>query len=293
MSDNDKYVIRAGETSHGKYETDLTIERAGWEWSALGVLGLPAGESEEVNTGETELIVLPLEGSCTVTLDDKTYELEGRESIWTGFTDYLYVPRNSTFTIKSDNGGRFALPAAKATVDLEPRYCPTDEVVTMVRGAGDCSRQVHNYSIGNELKPSHLLVTEVYTPGGNWSSYPPHKHDEHTEEERILEEIYYYEIRPAANGTEGMAIQRIYPSPGKQIDVCAEVHSRDMVIMPYGYHGPSIAAPGYDLYYLNVMAGPAEDAAWMVTFDPHFSWINDELNPEDVDPRLPLFPLGD
>lgn len=291
MSDNEKYVIRAGETARGKYETDLTIERAGWEWSALGVLGLPAGESEEVSTGETELIVLPLEGSCTVTLNDETYEIQGRESIWTGYTDYLYVPCNSTFTIKSDKGGRFALPAAKATVDLEPRYCPADEVVTMVRGAGDCSRQVHNYSIGNELKPSHLLVTEVYTPGGNWSSYPPHKHDEHTEEERILEEIYYYEIKPAKNGTEGMAIQRIYPSPGKPIDVCAEVHSRDIVIMPYGYHGPSIAAPGYDLYYLNVMAGPAEDAAWMVTFDPHFSWINEELDPANADPRLPLFPL--
>ncbi|MDO5049077.1 MAG: 5-deoxy-glucuronate isomerase [Actinomycetaceae bacterium] len=291
MSDNDKYVIRAGETSHGNFETDLTIERAGWEWSALGVLALPAGEAEQVNSGETELLVLPLEGSCTVTIADQTYELAGRESIWTGVTDYLYVPRNTTFEIKSDKGGRFALPAAKATVDLEPRYCPTEEVVTMVRGAGDCSRQVHNYSIGNELKPSHLLATEVYTPGGNWSSYPPHKHDEHTEQERQLEEIYYYEIRPAKNGTEGMAIQRIYPSPGKPIDVCAEVHSRDIVIMPYGYHGPSIAAPGYDLYYLNVMAGPAEDAQWMVTLDPHYSWINDELDPKDIDPRLPLFPL--
>lgn len=291
MSDNDKYVIRAGETSHGNYETDLTIERAGWEWSALGVLGLPAGQEEKVNSGETELLVLPFEGSCSVNVAGETFELEGRESIWTGVTDYLYIPRNTEFTIKSEKGGRFALPAAKATVDLEVRYCPKSEVKTMLRGAGDCSRQVHNYSIGNDLKTSHLLATEVYTPGGNWSSYPPHKHDEHTEEERQLEEIYYYEIRPAENETTGMAIQRIYPSPGKPIDVCAEVHSRDIVIMPYGYHGPSIAAPGYDLYYLNVMAGPAEDAAWMVTLDPHYGWLTETWDPDEVDPRLPLFPL--
>ena len=194
-------------------------------------------------------------------------------------------------TVRSESGGRFALPAAKATRDLPVRYCPVTEVVTTLRGAGPCSRQVNNYALGNDLETSHLLACEVLTPGGNWSSYPPHKHDEHNEVERILEEIYYYDVRPGLNGSPGMALQRIYPS-GHEIDVCAEVHSRDVVTMPHGYHGPSVAAPGYDLYYLNVMAGPAEDSTWLMTDDPAYTWIRDTWASQDVDPRLPMTPLN-
>ena len=292
MSDNDTYVIRAGSTAHGQFETDVTAERAGWEWSSIRVLALPAGGSQEVSTGDSELLVLPLAGGCVVEVGGETHRISGRPEVWTAITDYLYVPRNTTFTVTSDDGGRFALPASKATADLPVRYCPASEVVTTLRGAGNCSRQVNNYALGNALNTSHLLACEVLTPGGNWSSYPPHKHDEHNDVERVLEEIYYYEVRPAANGTAGMAIQRIYPSPGKPIDVCAEVHSRDVVIMPHGYHGPSIAAPGYDLYYLNVMAGPAEDATWLMTDDPHYTWLRETWDAQEVDPRLPMTPLN-
>ena len=292
MSDNDTYVIRAGSTAHGQFETDVTAERAGWEWSSIRVLALPAGGSQEVSTGGSELLVLPLAGGCVVEVGGETHRISGRPEVWTAITDYLYVPRDTTFTVTSDDGGRFALPASKATADLPVRSCPASEVVTTLRGAGNCSRQVNNYALGNALDTSHLLACEVLTPGGNWSSYPPHKHDEHNDVERVLEEIYYYEVRPAANGTAGMAIQRIYPSPGKPIDVCAEVHSRDVVIMPHGYHGPSIAAPGYDLYYLNVMAGPAEDATWLMTDDPHYTWLRETWDAQEVDPRLPMTPLN-
>ncbi len=292
MSDNDTYVIRAGSTAHGQFETDVTAERAGWEWSSIRVLALPAGGSQEVSTGGSELLVLPLAGGCVVEVGGETHRISGRPEVWTAITDYLYVPRDTTFTVTSDDGGRFALPASKATADLPVRYCPASEVVTTLRGAGNCSRQVNNYALGNALNTSHLLACEVLTPGGNLSSYPPHKHDEHNDVERVLEEIYYYEVRPAANGTAGMAIQRIYPSPGKPIDVCAEVHSRDVVIMPHGYHGPSIAAPGYDLYYLNVMAGPAEDATWLMTDDPHYTWLRETWDAQEVDPRLPMTPLN-
>ena len=133
-------------------------------------------------------------------------------------------------------------------------------------------------------------MTEVFTPQGNWSSYPPHKHDEHNEVERVLEEVYYYEVRRGDNDTEGFAIQRIYPSPGHDIDVCTEVRDGDIVVMPYGYHGPSIAAPGYDLYYLNVMAGPAEDSVWLMTDDPHHTWVRQTWETQEVDPRLPMTP---
>ncbi|MDO5734842.1 MAG: 5-deoxy-glucuronate isomerase [Propionibacteriaceae bacterium] len=292
MTTHDKYVIRAGSSSHGHFETDVDAERANWQWCSIRVLGLPAGASQEITTGGEELLVLPLAGSCTVEVADQTYELAGRTEVWSSVTDYLYLPRGVTAIVRSEAGGRFALPGSKATADLPVRHCPASEVITGLRGTGNCSRQVNNYALGNDLQTSHLLVCEVLTPGGNWSSYPPHKHDEHNENERVLEEIYYYEVRPAANGTTGMALQRIYPSPGNDIDVCTEVGSRDVVIMPHGYHGPSIAAPGYDLYYLNVMAGPAEDATWLMTDDPHYAWIRETWEDTDVDARLPMTPLN-
>lgn len=292
MSDNDRYVIRAGSTAHGNFETDVDRERAGWEWSSLRVLGLPAGGVQEIATGDEEILVLPLAGSCTVEVAGEAFTLHGRPEVWSRVTDYLYLPRGAAARIASADGGRFALPGSRATRDLPVRHCPAAEVVTTLRGTGHCSRQVNNYALGNELETSHLLVCEVLTPGGNWSSYPPHKHDEHSEVERVLEEIYYYEVRPAGNGTMGMAIQRIYPSPGNTIDVCAEVGSRDVVIMPHGYHGPSIAAPGYDLYYLNVMAGPAEDSTWLMTDDPHYTWLRQAWEADAVDPRLPMTPMN-
>ncbi len=292
MNDNSKYVIRAGSSSHGHFETDVDAERAGWDWCSIRVLGLPAGGSQEIATDEDELLVLPLAGGCTVEVTGQTYELVGRNAVWNAVTDYLYLPRGVTATVRSVAGGRFALPGSKATTDLPVRHCPASEVITGLRGTGSCSRQVNNYALGNTLETSHLLVCEVLTPGGNWSSYPPHKHDEHTENERALEEIYYYEVRPAANGTTGMALQRAYSSPGKDFDVCIEVGSRDVMIMPHGYHGPSVAAPGYDLYYLNVMAGPAEDSTWLMTDDPHFTWIRETWEDADIDPRLPMTPLN-
>ncbi len=292
MNTQDKYVIPAGSTSHGHFETDVDQKRASWDWCSIRVLGLPPGASQEITTGDEELLVLPLAGSCTVEVSGQTHALVGRTEVWTAITDYLYLPRGVTAIVRSEAGGRFALPGSKATKDLPVRYCPVTEVGTGLRGTGNCSRQVNNYALGNSVETSHLLVCEVLTPGGNWSSYPPHKHDEHNENERVLEEIYYYEVRPAANGTTGMALQRIYPSPGNDIDVCTEVGSRDVVIMPHGYHGPSIAAPGYDLYYLNVMAGPAEEATWLMTDDPHYTWIRQTWEDGDVDPRLPMTPLN-
>lgn len=292
MTDQSKYIIRAGKTAHGAYELDLDPCRAGWEWSSLRVLRLADGQSEAISGDDTEFLILPLSGGCAVEIGGKVFDVSGRESVFVDITDYVYVPRRTEVTITAHGDARLALPGAKATKDLAPRYCPREEVGTGLRGAGPSSRQVNNYALGNDAETSHLLACEVLTPGGNWSSYPPHKHDEHTEVERILEEIYYYEIRRGDNDQEGFAIQRIYPSPGHDIDVCTEVRGGDMVIMPYGYHGPSVAAPGYDLYYLNVMAGPAEDSTWLMTDDPHHTWVRQSWEGQEVDPRLPMTPMN-
>ena len=212
-SDQSRYVIRAGELAHDSYELDLTPERAGWEWSSLRVVALAPGKPLTVPAGEHEYLALPLSGGCTVQAGGERFEVAGRESVFTDITDYVYVPRRTEVTLTSADGARIALPGSKATVDKPLRYCPRSEVGTGLRGAGPSSRQVNNYALGNDVETSHLLACEVLTPGGNWSSYPPHKHDEHTEVERVLEEIYYYQVRAGEGDAEGFALQRIYPSP--------------------------------------------------------------------------------
>lgn len=129
-----------------------------------------------------------------------------------------------------------------------------------------------------------MIACEVLTPGGNWSSYPPHKHDEPTPTECELEEIYYFQV---ANG--GMAYQRVYGTEERPIDVLEEVHTNDVVLIPHGWHGPSMATPGYDLYYLNVMAGPNPTREWLISDDPAHSWIRETWATQEPDPRLPFY----
>ena len=293
MNENHKYVIKAGETAEGSFDTVITTERAGWEFCSLKIAALDAGESVEVESGQTELLVLPLSGAATVTVDGADYELAGRESVFTDITDNIFIPRGKTFRNTATKAGRFSLPATKASKDLEVRYCPRTEVKAGIRGSGIMTRQVNNYALGNDVETSPLLVCEVLTPGGNWSSYPPHKHDVHTDDERVLEEIYYFEVRDGGpdNATEGFGLQRVYDSPGKEIDVAAEVRGGDTVLVPWGYHGPSVAAPGHDMYYLNVMGGPAEDSVGLMTDDPCHTWQRQAWEGDDIDPRVPFYPI--
>ena len=270
-------------------ELAITPESAGWRFSGLRVLELAADGRRSLETGEDELIVLPLSGACTVRVDGETFELAGREDVFGGVTDFAYAPRDATLEIASAAGGRFALPSARAGGRLQPRYVAAEAVPVELRGAGQASRQVNNFCSPEAFEADRLIAVEVLTPGGNWSSYPPHKHDEEVPGvETPLEEIYYYEV-----ADEGFGFQRVYGSgPGREIDVCAEVRSGDAIVMPHGYHGPSMAAPGYDLYYLNVMAGPGE-RAWRFTDDPAHAWIRDSWAGQELDPRLPLTsPVG-
>ena len=171
--------------------------------------------------------------------------------------------------------------SARCTNRLPPRYGPAGSVPVELRGAGQASRQVNNFCSPEAFECDKLIAVEVLTPGGNWSSYPPHKHDEARENEAELEEIYYFE-------TEGLAYQRVYGTADRPIDVLAEVGSGDVVLIPHGWHGPSIAAPGYDLYYLNVMAGPAAERAWRFCDDPAHAWIRGTWRDQGIDPRLPM-----
>jgi 5-deoxy-glucuronate isomerase len=275
-------------TAQGEFALSLAPEQAGWGYSGLRILALDAGRSLAFDTGDDELLVLPLAGGGTVHLDDNEFRLDGRDDVFSAVTDFAYIPRDTRVEITSERGGRFALPSARASRRLTPRYVAAADVAVELRGAGQASRQVNNYCSPEALDADRLIAVEVLTPGGNWSSYPPHKHDEAVPGQEIpLEEIYYFEVADGPGGP-GIGYQRAYGSEaGREIDVCAEVRSGDMVLMPHGYHGPSMAAPGYDLYYLNVMAGPAE-RRWLFSDDPNHGWIRHTWTHQEIDPRLPL-----
>jgi 5-deoxy-glucuronate isomerase len=283
------YVIRRGEAAEGPFALVVTPKTAGWGYTTLRILELPAGGSATFATGEDETIVLPLSGGCTVACDGQEFTLAGRRSVFTRVTDFAYVPRDAEVTVSSAEGGRFALPATRANRRLSPRYGPADGVGVELRGAGQASRQVNNFCTPSTFDADKMIAVEVLTPSSNWSSYPPHKHDEDRENESQLEEVYYFEVDDGPDGAPGMGYQRVYTSgPGREIDVCAEVRFGDTILVPHGWHGPSMATPGYHLYYLNVMAGPGDERAWLICDDPAHGWIRGTWDDQESDPRLPL-----
>ncbi len=277
----------AGSLRDGPWALSLTPAEAGWSYAGLRIADLPPGGSVDLATGDDEVLVLPLRGSARVTCGGEVAVLAGREGPFAGPTDFAYVPRGSRATITSAAGGQFAVPAARAGRTLPFRHAPAAGVPVELRGAGQSSREVHNLCTPGVFEADRLIVVEVITPGGNWSSYPPHKHDEAGPGESVLEEIYYYLVADGPVGP-GMAYQRVYGTAGRPIDVLEEVHSGDVVLIPHGWHGPSMAVPGYDLYYLNVMAGPGPDRAWRICDDPAHSWVRETWVSQATDPRLPL-----
>jgi len=275
----------AGSLAKGPWAVSLMQPEAGWSWVSLRALVLEPGQSASFGTGNQEVLVLPLAGSCKVTCDGEEHDLHGRPNVFAGVTDFAYVPCAATVTVASALGGRFAVPGAMAQQRLPFRYRAAPQTPVELRGAGNCSRRVVNYCMATTFEADHLIVCEVITPGGNWSSYPPHKHDEERPGEARLEEIYYFEVGKGPSGEPGFAYQRIYGTPGRPIDLLVEVHDRDLVLVPHGYHGPSMAAPGYDLYYLNAMAGPGA-RAWLVSDDPAHAWVRESWERQHIDPRL-------
>jgi 5-deoxy-glucuronate isomerase len=269
----------------------VTPERAGWAYAGLRVLELPPDGEVTFDTGGEEMLVLPLAGTATVECDGVAIRLTGRPHVFAGPTDFAYLPIQASASVRG--AGRFALPSARAARRLPPRRGAADDVPVELRGAGRASRQVNNFAAPDAFECDRLVAVEVLTPGGNWSSYPPHKHDEERDGEARLEEIYYYELAGSAPGAADgpMGYQRVYASPGHPIDVLAEVRAGDVVLVPHGYHGPSMAAPGYDLYYLNVLAGPAEQRTMAFRDDPRHAWIRGSWVDEPIDPRLP-YPKG-
>ena len=289
MSPDSDRVIRAGDSAVAPFALEITPKSAGWGYSGLRVLELEPGQSEDFGTEGSETLILSLGGSAEVTVDGHTFVLEGRDNVFAGPSDVVYAPRDAEVSVLSEAGGRFALASSRCENRLPPAYLAKADVPVEMRGAGHSSRQVNNFGVPGVLEADRIIACEVLTPGGNWSSWPPHKHDEERDGETALEEIYYFEVADGPGGAgPGIGFQRVYGHAGADIDVTAEVRSGDVVLIPHGWHGPSVAAPGYDLYYLNVMAGPGDERAWLICDDPAHTWVRDTWADQSVDPRLPF-----
>ncbi|GAB4586960.1 5-deoxy-glucuronate isomerase [Nocardia sp. IFM 10818] len=280
-----------GTLGSGNDPVVLTPGEAGWTYTGLLVLHLAAGETRTVRTGDFEAFVLPLAGSCTVRVDGEVFELQGRESVFTRVTDFAYAPRDSDLELHTSDGIEVALPMARCTRRLTPKYGPAEQVPVEVRGAGQATRQVTNFGVpGVWDHADKLNACELITPDGNWSSYPPHKHDETSDCEVVNEEIYYFRIAGQDGITpspSGFGMHRTYTADGT-LDENVAVRDGDVFLIPHGYHGPCIAAPGYPMYYLNVLAGPAPERSMAFCDDPAHGWVRSRWADEPLDPRCPV-----
>jgi len=199
--------------------------------------------------------------------------------VFSGLPYALYLPIETSFTVSAETDCDLAFCYCRADLKYPAQLVTPGEVEVEVRGGANATRQI-NHILKPEFAAQRLLVVEVYTPSGNWSSYPPHKHDVHQPPEEVdLEEIYYYRIRRP----EGYAIQKVY-TRDRRIDATLTVRDGELVLVPEGYH-PVVAAHGYDVYYLNALAGSARSMA--ASDDPDYAWVRQEW--ESKDPRLPLF----
>jgi 5-deoxy-glucuronate isomerase len=274
----------AGRTAEGADPVAITPRLAGWRYTGLRVVRLAAGESRRVTTTTCEMLVLPLRGGCTVEVDGRRYVLEGRTGVLEGISDFVYLPVGAQALVSSPGGAELALPSAEASRRLPPAYVPARDIGVETRGAGGATRQVNNLFVAGGPPAHRLIVVEVLTPGGNWSSYPPHKHDDAgTAGEAALEEIYYFRIP----GAGGFGIHRTYTAD-RSIDETVVVRDGDVFLVPRGYHGPCVAPPEYPMYYLNVLAGMSDARSLGYSDDPAYAWIRGTWGAQAPDPRVPL-----
>jgi 5-deoxy-glucuronate isomerase len=255
------------------------IEDFGFQYLAFENRRMTAGQTHGAATGSRELGIVVLGGVCSVTCPEGAFHAFGqRKSVFDGRPHALYLPVSTTFEVTAESDCDLAFCYCKAESRHPARLVTPNQVRVEIRGGGNATRQI-NHIFTPEFDADRLLVVEVYTPGGNWSSYPPHKHDVHDPPHEVdLEEIYYYRVsRP-----EGFAIQRVY-TRDRRLDATIAVRDGELVLVSEGYH-PVVAAHGYDVYYLNALAGSARSMA--ASDDPDYAWVRGEWKAKD--PRLPL-----
>jgi len=258
----------------------VTPESVGWRFLSFAVERLGAGERRAAETGGREVALVLLSGRARIEAEGEAWELGPREGVFTALPWTLYLPRDTGYAIEAAEPSEVAVCGALCDRRREPVLQRPEDVGIEIRGAGNATRQITNM-LQPGFPAERILVCEVLTPAGNWSSYPPHKHDENRPGEEVaLEETYYFRT-PAP---EAFAFQRLY-SPERGLDLTATVGDGDLLLVPYGYH-TTAAAHGCDLYYLNALAGDAY--AMTASDDPALHWVRASWDGMERDPRVPL-----
>jgi 5-deoxy-glucuronate isomerase len=289
MSDPNTMLIHSAAPEGTGRVIEVTPESAGWEYVGLIVQDIPAGGTWNYVAEQDEVCIVPLRGSAKITSGDEAWTVSRPGTMFDGKPTSLYLPVGSSFTATSEEGAELAVTASRATRQFPPRLIPADDVDVEIRGAGNAARQI-NHIIKPEFPADTLLVVEVFTPSGNWSSFPPHKHDvSRMPEEADLEEIYYYRLNP----DDGFALQRLYFADGS-FDHAWTIKDGDLLLVPQGYHAFAVAH-GYTGYYLNILAGDEPKRTMQPADDPEYAWVrstwNDAMNEglsswQDIDDRI-------
>ncbi|MEZ4665665.1 MAG: 5-deoxy-glucuronate isomerase [Thermomicrobiales bacterium] len=254
----------------------VDAEIAEWEFIGLTVHRLAKGSPLQIESNGTEYALVLLSGSCTVVSDGERVALGPRANIFDDPPWAYYLPVGSTCSIEAETPSEIAVCRSKASSRFPPRLITPSDVAVEIRGAGNASREIRHV-IKPEFPADSLLIVEVITPSGNWSSYPPHKHDIHDmPREADLEEIYYYRI----DSPDGFGLQRLYTADGT-IDEAFVIRDGDLLLVPFGYHAFAVAQ-GYTGYYLNVLAGDEPVRTMQPSDDPKHAWVratwSDDMN---------------
>ena len=259
----------------------LTPRRAGWDYVGFAVRRIAAGDAWSGRTAGDEVCLVLLGGLASVSWSPGGGEaatLGPRRDVFSDYPHAVYLPPRTAFEVRARRATEIAACRSPTATRLTPRVIRPVDCGFEVRGGGNATRQIIDI-LPAAAEADRLLVCEVLTPAGNWSSYPPHKHDRHKPPiEADLEETYYYRFREPG----GYGIQRLYTSQDREEQVLRVTHG-DLVLVREGYH-PFVASPGVDAYYLNTLAGSFRSMA--ATDDPRYAYLRANWPPPD--PRIPM-----
>lgn len=243
---------------------EITPAIAGWKYLSFRSYTFRQGQSIDGESAGDEMCMVLLSGSITFEAAGQSWQCDGRSSVFGGLPYVVYLPPGQQYHMTVHADSDCAYGRAPAEGKFAPRLIRPEDVRVEIRGGHNVTRQITHILDPGEAEK--LLCVEVYTPSGNWSSYPPHKHDAHRPPEEVdLEEVYYYRVNPP----DGWALQRLYTDDRGLDDVVLAQHG-DAVMVRQGYH-PVVAAPGYDVYYLNFLAG--DTPSWAAADDPQLAWV--------------------
>lgn len=276
-------LVKPREASEGEL-LRITPESAGWQTVSLVFERWPRGRGGAFSLGGDEAVLVVLGGTVSVESSAGKWErVGGRANVFAGMPHALYLPLGASGRVEATSElAEVAWCRCRASQTFPARLITPDQVEVEIRGGGNATRQI-NHIVKPEFPADRILVVEVYTPSGNWSSYPPHKHDVHNPPGEVdLDEIYFYKV----DKPEGYAIQRVYTRDGRRNETIT-VRDNEAVLIPDGYH-PVVAAHGYNVYYLNVLGGSARSMA--ASDDPDYAWVRGEWRSQRVskDPRVPV-----